>query len=92
MLIISYLPAVWLAFILAGIFIEAYFKNYIAVMISPAAMGALVAGIAGAGKWVQAVVFAGLWLTLTLVRLVIFFIHKRLIARINIEGQTTTKG
>ena len=94
MLSISYLLAVWLALMLAGIFCEACLEKYIAILLTPAATASLVCMISGGTLETQLNVFViSLSILLTL-RVTLGLIHKHNAKRINIErsAQTAERG
>ncbi len=58
MTVISMLPVIWLALILAAIFCEALFESLVAVWFAPAAAIALVCGWFGVAPRVQVLIFS----------------------------------
>lgn len=85
MLSIPYLLSVWLALMLAGIFIEACFEKYIAIFLTPAAAASLVCMISGGTSEAQLNIFIIVLSLLLTLRTVLGLIHKRGVKRIEIE-------
>lgn len=76
--LLSFLPVIWLALILAAIFTEAAFPHLTAIWCAPAAAAALVCGFVGLAPFGQAAVFAVSAVSLIVVSRIVRYVSRRM--------------
>ena len=75
--LLSFLPVIWLALILAAIFTEAALPRLTAIWCAPAAAAALICGFVGLAPSGQAAVFAVSAVSLIVVSRIVRYVSRR---------------